>query len=221
MSDDRQVLWQQQTAQEIASRLPTDASLKIVGSVGSPSLVDGWSDLDLHLRLPYAVRLVDLLGRARLWAAEVNDAPGGQVVRAVLTDGRRLDVLVETGQVLLPDLVRDNDLRFLAALAVTKLGRGDRLIGTHLVLEILQACLVQAMLLRDRDEGTTVHRVGGARDSLAMAVGRILQLPLSVTPRPNIVERAVEMYGQWRGELEAGYQADWQGVNALLVRGLS
>ena len=109
---------------------------------------------------------------------------------------------------------------FLAALAVTKLGRGDRLIGTHLVLEILQTCLVQAMLLRDREEETTVHRVGGPRDGLKAEIARLARLPLSVTPRPNIVERAVGMYEQWRGELESDYKADWRGLEALR-RGLS
>jgi hypothetical protein len=218
---DRQMLWQQQMAQEVAFRLPTGASLQTFGSVRTPSLVDGWSDLDLLLRLPHPVWLADLLGGRRLWAAEVSAAPAGQVVRAVLTDGRRLDLAVESGQLLLPDLARDNDVRFRAALAATKLGRGDRLIGTHLLLEILQACLVQAMVLRDRDEGTTLHRTGGPRDDLAVAVAGLLQLPLSVLPRPNLVEEAVELYGRWRGQVEADYRPDWEGLRALLVRGLS
>lgn len=213
--------WQERTAEEVASRLPTGAFLEIVGSVAIPSLVDGWSDLDLHVRLPYPVRLDELLDGGRLWAAEVSDDPGGQVLRAVLTDGRRLDLVVETGQLLLPALAPDNDVRFLAALAAAKLGRGDRLIGAHLLLQILQACLVQAMLLRDHDEGTTVHRTGGPRDDLAVTVARLLQLPLSVTPRPNVVETAVELYGRWRGELEADYRPDWEGLQALLTRGLS
>lgn len=221
MSHDRPVLWQERTRQELNSRLPAGASSKVVGSAEHPSLLDGWSDLDLHLRLPGPVLLVDLLGPSQLWAAEVSVAPDGQVVRAVLSDGRRLDLLVETGRLVLPDLAPDNDVRFLAALAATKLGRGDRLIGTHLVLELLQACLVQAMVLRDRDEGTTVHRTGGRRDRLAAEVARLAQLPLAVEPRPNVVERVVELYGQWRGELERDYAADWGALDALVRRGLA
>lgn len=84
--------------------------------------------------------------------------------------------MVEQGQLVLPEPARDTEVRFVAALAVTRLGRGDRLIGTHLVLELLQACLVQGMLLRDRDEGTTVHRSGGPGDRLASEVAEIARL---------------------------------------------
>ena len=111
-------------------------------------------------------------------------------------------------------------MRFLAALAATKFGRHDRLIGTHLLLELLQACLVQAMLLRDRDEGTHIHRTGSARDILAADVARIARLPLDPRIRPNVVERTAELYGQWRSELEPGYQPDWSGLTAVITRGL-
>jgi hypothetical protein len=80
-------------------------------------------------------------------------------------------------------------VRFLAALAVSKLGGHDRLIGMHLVLELLQAYLVQAILLRDRDEGTCVHRAGTPSDRLAGEVAQIAQQPLDVAARPNVVER--------------------------------
>lgn len=214
------MVWQQQTFREVASRLPAAAFLEMVGSAADPSLVDGWSDLDLHLRLPFPVRLVDLFGQSVIWAAEISDAPDGQVVRVVLADGRRIDLVVEIGRLVPPALARDNDVRFLAALAVTKLGRGDRLIGTHLVLELMQACLVQAMLLRDRDEGTTVHRTGGPRDSLVAEVAGLTRLPLKVTPRPNIVERTTALYAKWRAELERDYRPDWGGLEGVLRRGL-
>ena len=145
--------WQEQTFREVCSRLPAAASVDVFGSAADPSPVDGWSDLDLHLRLPAPVELVGLFGPSVIWAAEIREAPNGQVVRAGLADGRRIDLRVEGGRLLSPALPRDNEVRFLAALAATKLGRGDRLIGTHLVLKLLQACLVQAMLLRDRDQG--------------------------------------------------------------------
>lgn len=151
----------------------------------------------------------------------MTDSGEGQAVRTVLTDGRRVDVLVETGRLLLPALAPDNGVRFVAALAASKLGRHDRLIGLHLVLELLQDCLVQAMLLRDRDEATHIHRTGSRRDGLAAEVARIAQLPLDVMVRPNIVEEVVDLYGRWRGQLEPGYQPDWLGVEAVLNRGLA
>lgn len=212
--------WQQQLVQEVSARLPAGAVLEVVGSAKDRSLVDGWSDLDLHLRLPHSVELVDLLHGAVVWAAEVTEAREGQVIRAVTADGRRVDFLIEAGRLLLPALAADNDVRFLAALAVSKLGRHDRLIGMHLVLELLQACLVQAMLLRDRDEGTPVHRAGTSRDNLAGEVARMAQLPLDVAARPIAVERIVDLYGQWRCQLETGYEPDWSGLAAVVTRGL-
>jgi hypothetical protein len=212
--------WQQQMVREISARLPAGAVVEVVGSTTDAPTLDGWSDLDLHLRLPQDVEFVDLLRQPVLWAAEVTEAAEGQVVRAVLADGRRVDLLVETGRLLLPSLAPDNDVRFLAALAASKLGRHDRLIGMHLLLELLQACLLQAMLLRDRDEGTRIHRTGQPRDRLADDVAGIAQLPLDVATRPNVVERTVDLYGQWRCQLEPGYEPDWSGLTAVVTRGL-
>jgi hypothetical protein len=216
---DRNVVWQQQLVQEISARLPAGAALEVVGSSRGEPMVDGWSDLDLHLRLPRDFKLVELLADSLLWAAELTETAEGQVVRAVLADGRRVDFVVETGCLLLPSLAPDNGVRFLAAIAATKLGRHDRLIGMHLLLELLQACLVQAMLLRDRDVGTHIHRTGSSLDRLTDDVARIARLPLDTVGRPNVVERAADLYGQWRSQLEPGYEPDWSGLTAVVTRG--
>jgi len=213
------VVWQQQLVKQISERLPAGAALEVVGSTRDEGTVDGWSDLDLHLRLPQDFKLVELLAGSHLWAAELTQPPEGQVVKAVLADGRRVDLLVETGCLVLPSLAPDNDVRFLAALAATKIGRHDRLIGLHLLLELLQACLIQAMLLPDRDEGTHIHRTGSSLDRLADDVARIAQLPLDTAGRPNVVERTVNLYGQWRSHLEPGYEPDWSGLAAVVTRG--
>lgn len=215
------MVWQEQLVRQLAGRLPQGAALEVVGSVADRVLVDGWSDLDLHLRLPGSVELTDLVDDIVVWAVEATDSAKGEVIRTVMADGRRIDFVVEVGRLLLPALAADNEVRFLAALAMSKLGRGDRLIGSHLVLELLQACLVQAMLLRDRDEASRIHRTGTARDALADEVLRLAQLPLEVTVRPNLVEQVVGLYGQWRHEREADYEADWSGLTAVLRRGLS
>lgn len=54
----------------------------------------------------------------------------------VLRDGRRVDPSVDGGPVRAPSLSADNDVRFVAALAATKLSRGDWLIRLHLTLEL-------------------------------------------------------------------------------------
>ena len=48
-------------------------------------------------------------------------------------------------------------------LAAVNAARGDVLIGAHLTLQLARHVLEMAMLLRDRDAGTTPHRFGGSR----------------------------------------------------------
>lgn len=100
-----------------------------------------------------------------------------------------------------------------------KLGRGDRLIGLHLLLELCRLCLVEAMLLRDRDTGTTVHRGGTSRDALASEVLRLAAWPLAMSRRPNVVEATVALYDRWHFELEPNYRPDWTGLDAVRARG--
>ena len=84
----------------------------------------------------------------------------------------------------------------------------------------MRSALVQGMLLRDRDLGTNVHRFGSQRDVLAKEIAGLLHDPLGVVPRPNIVEKTVEVYGRWRRELDPGYRPDWSGLDAVISRGL-
>jgi hypothetical protein len=216
------VVWQVDLSQELTARLPASATLHIIGSAATPALLDAWSDLDVRLSLAEPVDAVDLLGGRKVWALDDATTSEAQVLRLVLMDGCRLDMVIAgSGRVNPPPMERDNEVRFLAALAAVKLGRGDQLIGLHLVLELLRSCLVQAMLLRDQDTGTNLHRFGTARDAMAAEVARLIGLPLTLTPRPNVVERAVSLYGQWRGELERDYRPDWSGLSAVLARGLA
>lgn len=73
---------------------------------------------------------------------------------------------------LTPTFMRDDFARLVnafwhrAALAVAKVARNDLLIGTHLTLELARDCLVLAMVLRDREFGTTHHRTGGPHNDV-------------------------------------------------------
>ena len=218
--DDHWVTWQLKLKRELIDRLPQIASHHVTGSARDVAQLDQWSDLDLHIDLSRVDGPIDLLADAEVWAASEDLADGRQVLRVVLVDGRRVDLVVEGGTVRVPVLAADNEIRMLAALAAAKLGRNDRLIGLHLALELMRSCLVQAMLLRDRELGTTVHRFGSAHDAMADEVADLLRRPLGVSPRPNVVERTVELYGRWRRQLEPGYSPDWSGLDALLNRGL-
>ena len=212
--------WQVRLEQELVWRLPGGASHYVTGSAHNPEQLDGWSDLDLHIHLPGTAEAVDLLAGLDVWAAtEVQDG-AAQVLRVVLADGRRVDLVVDGGRIDVPELADDNEIRMLAALAATKLGRDDRLIGLHLILELMRLSLVQAMLLRDRACGTSVHRTGSDVDALAGEILAVARGPLDVRQRPNVVEQVVQLYGCWRRQLEPGYVPDWSGLDALIDQGL-
>ena len=218
--DDPRVTWQAQLGRELVGRLPETARHHVTGSALHPDELDQWSDLDLHIDLAGSGDSVDLLAGLDVWAAAEEVVAGHQVLRVVLVDGRRVDLTIEGGRVCLPDLATDNEIRMVAALAAVRLGRDDRLIGLHLTLELMRSCLVEAMLLRDRDLGTTAHRFGSARDAMAEEVAALSQNPVAVSPRPNIVERTVEVYGRWHHQREPEYAPNWSGLDALLSRGL-
>lgn len=212
--------WQKELERELVRRLPSAAQYHISGSALDPDQLDPWSDLDLHVDLMGSTDPVGLFDDLDVWAVSEDLTGEKQVLRAVLLDGRRMDVVVGGGLVLVPSQAADNDIRMLAALAAAKLGRRDHLIGLHLTLELMRSCLVQAMLLRDRDVGTSVHRFGSDRDAMAAEVADLLQGPIGISPRPNIVERTVELYGKWRRQLDPAYEPNWSGLWALTARGL-
>ena len=54
-----------------------------------------------------------------------------------------------------------NHFWFKAMLAGYKVVRDDRLIALHLALDLVRDCCVVGMMLRDRFEGTSIHREGG------------------------------------------------------------
>jgi len=196
-------------------------AVELHGSALEPQQLDGWSDLDLRLTTGGRVPVTMLTTGSDVWAYEDVRTPTTEICRMVLTDGRRVDVSLDgDGRITGLQPAPDNEIRFVAAMAATKLGRGDRLIGGHLMLELLRSCLVLAMQLRDRDLGTTVHRHGSDRDRYADQAMSLASLPLTITSRPNIVERATALYATWRAELDAGYRPDWSGLSALIDRGL-
>lgn len=211
--------WQRTEFERIVGELP-GATVQIHGSGADPAGLDGWSDLDLRIASDEPVP-VSTLAPGGIWAYEDVRSPDAEVCRTVLADGRRVDISITgAGRIIGLQPAADNAVRFVAAQAATKLGRGDQLIGGHLTLELLRACLVVAMQLRDRDLGTTVHRAGSDRDRYADLVMALAVVPLTITPRPNIVEQAAELYATWRSELEPDYDADWVPLAELITRGL-
>jgi hypothetical protein len=213
--------WQFDLYDEISTALTASGGVRAYGSVLTPALLDGWSDLDLYVDVDNTLDIAAIVNPSTIWAFDNITGNGAQVLRLVLVDGRRLDLTVGgTGQITPHTAADDNAVRFIAALAAVRLGRGDQLIGLHLTLELLRSCLEQAMLLRDQDLGTNIHRHGTQRDGLAGVAAQLAGQPLTIEPRPNIVERAAKLYGDWRCERDPTYTPDWSGLNAVIARGL-
>lgn len=106
--------------------------------------------------------------------------------------------------------------RFTAALAVVKLARADLLIGFHLALELVRSCLVQAMVLRDRDTGTTTHRFGGPHNEVVEQLEQLRQHPWTASGGIALIHEVATIYDDLASQLEPDYLSDWSGLEALV-----
>jgi len=218
------------------------AQVWILGSARQPELLDRWSDVDVDVGLvltgPVGLALLLPAGSV-VWTFDRQGDDVRSTCRIVLSDGQRVDLVVAeaeqferaggrclytsgrsvggaAGSLVTPDATdaNVNEARFVAAAAVVKGGRGDLLIGSHLTLELAQLCLVQAMLLRDRDEKTTSHRFGTRRDDLA--AGTWSRLLADDTTGISRVTGLVEQFDRLHAELDQRYVPDWTGLESLV-----
>ena len=98
-----------------------------------------------------------------------SDLPLWDGVRVVFSYSEEVRMRATRGQPRLSVNPLDNEqfdtfvntFWFRAVVATEKVVRNDLLIGLHLCLEAIQDTCILAMMLRDREEGTTVHRTGG------------------------------------------------------------
>ena len=189
--------WQQRTAPVLAELAAEDTrigGLRVHGSaLGTAASADRWSDLDLMITATDPAVVAEDFAReiGRRLSPVFADSRSGDssayCVRLVLRDLRRIDVTATTlagddgglasdaGSENLPDAVVEaiGAFHFDAVLAAVKAARGDVLIGAHLTLQLARHVLVIAMLLRDRDAGTTHHRFGGSHwDAWASRLAR-------------------------------------------------
>ncbi|UQN28595.1 hypothetical protein [Brachybacterium kimchii] len=190
------------------------AEVTVHGSATDPAALDPWSDLDVRIVLDAPVDVEAVLG-APIWAFQHSLTESRAVVRTVLVDGRAVDLSVDGGPVVLPEPAPDAAIRFDAALAAARFGRGSELIGLHLTLGIVRETLVQGMLLADRREGTDHHRFATAQDARARETLAVVDGTLS----PRTALAAYMQYGRWRRELDPSYRPDGTGLEALIRRG--
>ncbi|QDP98260.1 hypothetical protein FOE78_22230 [Microlunatus elymi] len=209
--------WQSTTLQTMINGMAGVGSIEPYGSILRPDELDNWSDLDVRIELTEPID-VDILGLGEIWAWQDVRSGVGQTLRLVFCDGRRIDLSVVDSVIMVPEPPADNQIRFDASLAASRYGRGNRLIGLHLTLGILREALVFSMLLRDRAEGTDHHRLGSEFEERAEQVAKIIS-STQIGRRPTVVQRACELYGRWRTELESDYTPDWSGLTAVIDLG--
>ena len=232
--------WHRKLVADLTARAATTdqiSGLWLCGSAArNPDTLDRFSDVDAIMTLNGRLDLRPWLGSfGVIWASDTSTAATHWLARIVFADGRRLDLSVgddprrstavglhrgarpaTTASAALVAWDEDKDpdanaIRFLSALAVVKLGRGDRLIGSHLAVEMARMNLVQAMRLRDRDEGTRHHHSGTRRDGVADEVAKSLSHPEPLT----WIRRNAALFDRLHGELNPDYQRDWAGLDAL------
>lgn len=197
--------------QDLLDRLRASPLLTAVEPYGSVTTgrTDGWSDLDVRVGTRGPLDVEGLLG-ARLWAWQSS----GAVVRLVTVDGRFVDLTVDGADPVLPAPPADLTVRFDAALAAVRLGRGNLLIGLHLVLGIGREALVESMRTVDTATGTVHHPSPTPWDARAAEVAALTAAPLV----PETALRALELVGTWRAEREPDVVPDTSGLRALLRR---
>ncbi|EWS81259.1 hypothetical protein [Brachybacterium phenoliresistens] len=205
--------WQIDLLEHLRARLP-DAEVTAYGSATDPKLLDRWSDLDVAMSLHDSIELEALIDTP-LWAFQETSEGATQIVRAVLADGRRVDLTVQGASAELPRAPIDNAIRFDAALAAVRFGRGNDLIGLHLTLGILREALVQSMISADREHGRSHHRYATIFDPRAEEALAVLRPPSG----PRTALSAYAVYARWRQELEPDYEPAPEGLEALIESG--
>lgn len=205
--------WQTDLLAAMTAALP-GADIDPYGSVTDPSLLDGWTDLDVVITSRAAFDVQEAQ-RGRLWAFQSTSDGDAQVVRAVLADGRRVDATLHGAPGMLLAPPADNDVRFDTTLAAVRFGHGSHLIGLHLTLGVIQEALVYRMVAADRAVGTIHHRSEAQYYADAPLALEALAEPLG----PQTALDACELYGTWRSATEPGYSADAVGLQAVIDLG--
>jgi hypothetical protein len=227
--------WQDALLEKVVAHATAFSGVKQVSAFGSSVAgeTDAWSDLDVRI-----IVTPDAFGRmfpgtawlapvGTIWALNQWRDSGSATTRLVFGDGRRLDLRFESsGGHLPPGTMPEADsplagleaeFRFVAVQAVVKLARNDLLIGAHLTLELERMTLVVAMLLRDRDLGTTVHRHGGLHNAV---VGRIGGAGNSAGDWLRRIDQAATVFGDLARDLDPAWRADWQPLRVMIDRAL-
>ena len=103
-------------------------------------------------------------------------------------------------------LAMSNPFWFKGTLAVYKVVRNDLLIALHLALDLVSDCLVLRMMLRDRAEGTSHHRIGGEGNEFVTRMNDQSR-EYSATGILSMIENSGRLFDELAKEWSFDYQA--------------
>jgi predicted nucleotidyltransferase len=99
--------------------------------------------------------------------------------------------------------------RFKSMLAIYKVVRTDLLIALHLALDLIRDCGLLGMMIRDRKEGTNIHKVGGMGNQVVEKL-QSTQKPFTALGILETIEECNIVFGElvceWSSELQVNIQ---------------
>ncbi|MCL1807859.1 MAG: hypothetical protein FWG31_09180 [Oscillospiraceae bacterium] len=174
-------LWQVKAADEMAGFmrgfLPVE-EIDFYGSMLDRGSLDIFSDIDMEVHLQtnsdfnmkYVIRI--LSEHSDVFGYETHIKDESELLRICFENGWRFDIsfmVKRQGQLPIHVFADEidrvvNQFWFMASGVLVKIGRGDFLIASHLVLELCQLIITVQMLIRDREKNTNIHRFGDRED---------------------------------------------------------
>jgi hypothetical protein len=225
--------WQHQLLDQLTSVLGSQRGVVDIAPHGSfvTGNADQWSDLDVRITVTadwfayFFPEMNWIADFGEVYATSQFIDQNSGTTRIVFRDGRRLDLRFESTAVTAgggrraarPDTLTtlENDFRFEAILAASKLARNDLLIGMHLTLELERKVLVVAMLLRDRDLGTNTHRFGGLHNDAVDLLGMAGTDTVGLVGR---IRQASTAFSTLAVQLDPSWTPDWEPLRRYLSR---
>jgi len=175
-------MWQIKAAQDMKNFLSEFLNVErmtLKGSVLDPNLLDIYSDVDMEIHLlesaelDIAVLIAELCQQFNpVFGYEAHYQDDCAVLRICFENGQRFDLTIFCNSVKKIGInsfatgidVMANQFWFASSMVLTKLGRKDYLIASHLTLGLCQTVIVIQMMLRDNEKCTNIHRFGDAED---------------------------------------------------------
>lgn len=150
---------------------------------------DDFKRIDFVFTTVSALKAIVQSPRSNLWQNIKVIYSDSEVTRTLLGSEYIPEKPKEFSKKQFQDLV--NNFWFISSLSLSKVIRNDLLIALHLALDLYKECLLLAILIRDKETGTTIHKTGGIGNDLAKNIDIALE-----DISPEAVLNLLEQCGQ-------------------------